>query len=245
MSYRNSIVKIAILYAVLLVVACNSQSENLTSSWQEAFEALLIDNHAEERISECGNFSGTDRFFLHDIDMDGIPELIVLNSIDEIAYIYTFRRGKALLLDYDEEDIPIIALLHGAARSRIRPSPENMPGFVFMWIGPSAGSFGTSSYYNRVVIDGESLIIADYGEWYIDIDTLHKLFDNFGSDADENILNAAIKEHTHFYINGNTVSQEELFRVFGRDEQPFQLYAVTIDNISEIIFRWKQNHQTQ
>jgi len=225
-----------------------------TLSWQEAYAALLRENHAEERISPDGNLAGFDHFLLHDIDMDGIPELFIRKLIytgntrydyDFIVTVYTFRNGEVVSLEYNEEEIWLRDLFAGAARTNIGPAPRNMPGFVFSIMGPSAGLFGTSSYYWRAVIDGDSLVIADYGEWYIDVKTLYELFDGFGYDTDDDILDAAIQEHTYFSINGNPVSLEELERVFGvfEDEDWWyhQLATVNRNNINDLIFGWVPN----
>ena len=270
-----------VLPAVLLLAACSSRSvnysieenryipaedveievesvwyvtnqDNPALSWQEAYAALLRENHTQERFSDDGNLVDLDRFLLHDMDMDGIPELFVLSTIDgfepynidRIVTVYTFREGAVMSLEYSDEDMWLAALFSGAARTRIGPAPENMPGFVFMGVGPSAGAFGVSTYHWRVVIEGDGLAIADYGEWSIDYEALHELFDDFGFNTDENIHEAAIMEHTHITINGNPVYEEALNRAFGGDrlvmrEGEFQLFYVNEDNINDLIFSWE------
>ena len=164
--------------------------------------------------------------------------MIVLNSIDGIVTVYTFRNDQVVSLDYG--DIDLLALLHGAARTSLGAAPENMTGFVFMWRGPSAGSFGTSAFYRRVVIDGYKLVIADYGEWFIDVNALHELFDDFGRGADWDELDAAIQKHTHLSINGIPVYEEELDRVFGlHGPRAFsRRHAVDFNSIEDVIFGW-------
>ena len=218
-----------------------------STTWQEAFASLLRENYAGERFSNCGGYFGRIRFFLHDMDMDGLPELFVLNSIDRLVTVYTFRNGAIVPIEHDEYDeyIPLFGLLHGAARMRIGPAPEQMPGFVFAEIGPSAGMFGTSSFFWRVVIDINRFVIADYGERLVDAGALHEIFDNFGHDADPDELDAARQEHTHILLNGNPVTEEELDRVFGRilEIGGFPCYDVTEENIRDIIFGWPPRHR--
>ena len=212
--------------------------DNFRHSWQEAYAALLRDNYAGVRYSDCGGYSGTNSFLLYDIDMDNVPELFVVDSFDYVVTVYSYRNGEVVSIEFGENDIPLAGLLHGAARMGIGPTHEGMPGFVFRDRWPSAGMFGTGVDFWRVVIEGDSLVIADHGEWYIDISALHELLDNFGRDADPDILDAAIAEHTHLRINGDIVSEEELNRVFGRDLETggaFRRYAVDEANIIDVI----------
>ena len=84
--------------------------ESTTKAWQEAYVSLLRENYAGVRFSDCGNLSGRIRFFLHDIDTDGLPELFVLNSLDELATVYTFRSGEVVQLEYDPDEIDLVRL---------------------------------------------------------------------------------------------------------------------------------------
>ena len=258
---KERVAKIFILFAVMVLTACGAQTAIHTDteshifaetaeedtpktaeikaalSWQEAYAALLRANYAEERISDCGNFGGFDRFFLHDMDLDGIPEMFVINSIDEIVTVYTFRNDEIASLSHGEE-IFLVEFLHGAARTYIGAPPPGVPGFVSMSMGPSAGMFGTSALYWRVVIDEDSLVISDVGEWRIDYAALHDLFDDFGFDTDEDVLDAAIKEHTYITINDNPATEEELDNLFDRGFSEFwpRFADVNEDNIQSVIF---------
>jgi len=223
-----------------MVVA--EEQEHAQISWQEAYATLLRDNYPV-RVSNCGNLIGPYRFFLYDMDASGIPELFVISSFEDIVDIYSFKDGDLISLEI-AENIPLYYLLRGAARMQINPPPQGMDGFVFMWRWPSAGLFGTGASYRRVVVDWDSasLVIVDYAEWYIDLTTLHELFDNFGFDTDTDILNAAIQEHTHLTINGDPVSEEELRSAFDRDWEwdGFRQHDVDEDNIQSIIFGWQE-----
>ena len=233
----------------MLLAACGNTQDNYepddnepiyniaTVSWQEAY-AEILQNYNYERVSDCGNFAGRLRFFLYDMDLDGIPEMVILNSFDETATVFTHRNGNIITLEHGE-DISLVPLLHGAARTRIGSAPKNMPGFVFMYRGPSAGCFGTSAFFRRVIVDEYRLVIADYGEWYIDLDTLHEIFNSSGCDVDADELDVAIQENTHLSINGIPVSEDELRRVFGIEDPPsFVLHDINDYNINEIIFGW-------
>ena len=215
---------------------------NRIPHWRKAFATLLLHNYPKG-YSDCGDFWGPHSFFLHDMDMDGIPELFVLDNFEDEAKIYAYRNGEIITIDLS--DIPLQGFLRGAARTSIGPAPGNTEGFVFSERWPSAGLFGTGADFWRVVIEGDRLVIADFGQWYIDVAALHKLFDNFGWDADEDVLNAAILEHTRLHINDVTVPESELNRVFGRDSVAgFRRYDVTDENVDYIIFGWAESPVT-
>ena len=235
--------------SMLLTVSCETASaefvendaeipisERQTLPWQEAY-ATLLREYAEKGHSI--------NFILHDFDKNGIPELIVAGytGFDEkpssegelIDAVYTFRDNEMLSLEYGESiiNVGIYAL---AIRCGITSTPDNTPGVITYEIGPSAGTFGTSCYYNRIVIDGNKLVIDAHGAYYVDITTLHELFDDFGYVADPDILQSAIEENTYFLINDNSVSLEELHRVFGNRDERLDYFNINEENIREIIF---------
>ena len=222
--------------------------DSLPLSWQEAFAALLWDKYEGEHISDCGNLIGRHRFFLHDMNLDGTPVLFVLNffaafttsnTLAEYTTVYTFSDGRVVPVGHGE-DIGITHLLHGAARTQMGPTPENVTGFTFMVHGPGS-EFGGSSIFWRAVMEDYNLVVADHGEWYIDIGSLRELFYNTLADTDQDIIYAAIQEHTHLSINGNPATKEELDRLFGLwdlDEFIFWLRNVDEANINDI-WGWK------
>ena len=72
-----------------------------TLSWKEAYAALL--RHYYEQYD--GEYSL--HFLLHDIDMDGIPELFISEQGDWIYHIdvvYTFRDGEVVFLKFGDGD---------------------------------------------------------------------------------------------------------------------------------------------
>ena len=70
----------------------------------------------------------------------------------------------------------------------------------------------------------------------MDLYTLHKLFDNFGRDEPINsaALNAAVQEHTHWYINDITVTSEEFYKVFSEEGRLSPL-RITETNIYDAV----------
>jgi len=200
-------------------------------TWQLAYAELLQD-YKKRIVMERG-----DRltFLLHDFDMDGTPELIVAGEYagELIDVAYTLANGEILRLEHGE-GVSIIGYALGA-RMGVTATPDNAPGLITYSIGPSAGMFGTSVLYRRIVIDGHRLVIDAHGSYYVDIGTLHELFDNFGyNEPDSDMLDSAIQEHTHYYINNNAVSQEELIHMF-REGTELIRFGITEENIREII----------
>ena len=226
-----------IAIVMLLLPACTDQ----VAGYQEVQEAYHQPQAAcailswQDVFYDVLNRSGWYRFMLYDMDLDGIPELFVIDSQTDEVTVYTVIDSMAVPLAHGD-GISLDHLLRGAARTTIHPAPEGVTGFVFAWTGPSAGRFGTSRFFRRVVMENGALVIADYGEIYIDIATLHEHFDGFGFDADDDVLYAAIEENTHIRINGNPVTEAELLSFFGSNIMPFELHEVNADNINDIIF---------
>ena len=207
--------------------------DSSAETWQEAYTGILRAYYA--LTSENDRLS----FFLHDFDMNGTPELLVVGEYNDkiVDAVYTFRGGKTLSLDYGEGvSIAEYAL---SARTGVTPTPDNVPGLITYAIGASAGAFGSSAWYNRIAIDGNRLVVDVHGRRYVDLDALHELFDDFGrgSDIDDVALDTAIEAHTHYYINDSAVSAEELRRMFG-EEEGLSPVRITEDNIrNNVVFR--------
>gem|GEM_PF-5795878 len=129
-----------------------------------------------------------------------------------------------------------IFLAHSALSARAGVKPANdMPGLITYMIGPSAGSFGTSTAYTLITVDEDTLVIAFTGCNYVDVEALHELFDNFGQDADEDVLQTAIQEHTYDYLNNELVTADELEAVFPRGfyDERITPIRITEANIKE------------
>ena len=201
------------------------------STWQEAYAVLL---------REYAEWSEYLYFLLHDFDNDGIPELIVMgheyyDGGELVDAVFTFKNGEVLSLEYDG-DVAIAGFALGA-RTRMLAAPGDAPGLIVYRIGPSAGVFGTSVNYYRIVIDGQRLVIDAHGERYIDISTLSELYNDFGygSDIDQAALINDINQHTHYYINDSAVPEKELCRTFELGNQ-ISFSSITEANIQQVIF---------
>ena len=199
-------------------------------TWREAYAALLCDyTERSERAF----------FLLPDIDKDGAPELIVVGEYSDeygsgdIDFTYTFKNGDVISLEYtDDVSIFDYAL---AARADMTVMPGNEPGLQTSLIGPSAGAFGTDAWYQIIVMDGNKLVIDIRGMRYVDVEALHELFDDFGRSIDDYAaLDAAIEEHTHYYINDIAASEEELYSIFHEGEE-LMLHSLTEENVHKVI----------
>ena len=179
-------------------------------------------------------------FLLYDFDKDDIPELIVVGEYMNEAFdaVYTFRDNEALPLEYDEDVFSTGSVLH--ARGGVTAAPGNAPGLITYFYGPSAGNFGADARYNRIVIDGNKLVIDACGMKDVDVETLHALFDNFGRGTDDYAaLDVAIQEHTRYYINDSAVSEIELNRMLAEEAvkgNNLSYFRITESNIREIVF---------
>jgi hypothetical protein len=213
---------------------CEATGADEIKSWQEVC-AILVREYEIKGDQEVGNSIS---FLLYDFDKDGIPELIVVGDYngEKIDIVYTFADGDVQSLEY-EEGVSLWGYALGV-RMGLRATTDNALGLITYEKGPSAGMFGISAYYQRIVIDGNRLVIDAYGAYYVDIETLHEMFDDFGYYADTDELDAAIEEHTYFLINDSAVSLEELNRMFSGGEELVR-FGGTEDNIQDFIFGWE------
>ena len=190
------------------------------------------------------DYSG--QFLMIDIDKDSTPELLIISYKqydDEPFFVaYTFRDGKVLPLENCAD--AWIAELILYARTRTTTAPGKAPGLITYTIGPSAGMYGCSIQYKKIVIDGNKLVIDAHGEKYIDVEKLIDLFGGYGYDIDDEILDAALLEHTHYYINDSIVSEMELDRMFEFGE-PITIYKINETNIRETIQEFQKTSATE
>ncbi|MCL2049275.1 MAG: hypothetical protein FWG87_11175 [Defluviitaleaceae bacterium] len=137
--------------------------------WTEPYRTILTDY--EKTGSQL-------YFILFDLDKSGTPELLVVGEHADNIYeaAYAFRNGGVTPLALGEG----VFLAHSALSARAGVEPANdMPGLITYMIGPSAGSFGTSTAYTLITVDEDMLVIAFTGCNYVDVEALHELFDNF------------------------------------------------------------------
>ena len=199
------------------------------ATWQKAYAALLR-AYYEEYDGEYRLF-----FLLHDIDMDGIPELFISEQgcwVEHIDVVYTFRDGRAISLEFGE-DVTFMAHLFSAGGPYLTANIGNAPGIVTR-IGGVGSVFGGNYWANLIVIDGNSLVVKYRGEWIVDVAALLELGVS-GNDFD------AIMKHTTITINGNAVSEEEFSQKFGHRGSCVHFlrpHLITENNIRDIIFGW-------
>jgi hypothetical protein len=212
---KNIIVAMALLVLMVIPAELPTIPE---VTWRGAYAALL-----QTYREAYEPYGGILRYIEYDIDLSGTPELIIVGiphenatAYEAVESVYTFRDGGAVRLELDA-DVNLMPYFL-AARFGITAAPDNNPGLVTYSVGPSAGSFGTNVYYKRLTVEGDRLVVSARGERLVDYDTLHGMFTDFGrGDYDSKILNSAIKEHTHFYLNGERVSEDSLNEVFFSD----------------------------
>ena len=195
-------------------------------TWQDAYAALL--RYYYEQYG--GEYSL--HFLLHDIDMDGIPELFISEQgdwVDHIDVVYTFRDGRVISLEFGE-DVTFMPHLFSASGPYLTPNIDNAPGVIAGFRGVNSIS-GGSYWVNLIVIDGYGLVVESRGEWIVE--AVSPLESSVGG----NDINA-IREYTTITINGAVVSEGEFLRVFGyRGSQPqLQTHLITETNIQNIIF---------
>jgi hypothetical protein len=207
--------------------------------WQEAYAEILwgYNERAWERAGSSEarrNFIG---FLLHDFDMDGTPELIVAGNYDtedngekEIDVVYAFRDGEVVELEYGED--LYIARFALAAKGGATITPDNTPGLITYFIG-SGSMVGASRWYQRIILDGDKLVLDAYGASEIDLKALYELFDDLFY-ADTAALSAATREHTHTHINDTPASKEELHRMFGEEER-LRFMEIHENNIRDLL----------
>ncbi len=212
----------------------NSENNNTISdlpedvaTWQEEYAQILM-NYIE---------GDHDLFFqLYDFDLDDFQELIIVGMSEGEEYdaVYTYKDYEVKKLGYDQDVFSALEFL--AVRSGHRVPPNSGEGLIIYHIGPSAGSFGTNIYYKLIKIDGNNLVIGATGERIVNIEVLHTLFDDFGrEEKDQEKLNLAIQENTHYYINDKEASEQELSQMFGLEEDNSKLFKITKDNIENAL----------
>ena len=234
---KKLILAMMVIVGLFAFAGCENESRYVTptESWQNVYAEILRDYIAENEDSDY-NF----HFLLHDIDESGVPELIVFrNDEDVYTAVYTFRNGEAVSLEIAED--VMLGIHFRAARLGVFVPPNNF-GLIMSAIGPSAGVFGTSAWFSRVVIDENALIIDGRGTRYVDVDALNELFGGHGrGDYDDDILKAAIAEHTRWYIDDMVVSETEFLHVFEWGESLigndfWRDNLLTEENIENVIF---------
>ena len=181
-----------------------------TMLWQETYAAILRD-YAPQFIDEWGNIFGY--FLVYDIDMDGVPELIVFEANRDFwmlnaVSVYSFRDGGLITIEATDR---LKYILTG-----IYAPHDNNPGIIVVSIG------GDSVSYTRLVIEENRFAISTWAAYGLTGDFL---------------LYYPYTAVIFWLIDGNDVSAEELENVFKRwDEVEDIIHRITEDNIHNIIF---------
>jgi len=234
----KKLIKVSMLAFALILAACGDQQEieieaepNVeisavkptstpepilqTSSWQEAYAALL--RHYETiLIQEWNNNYPNGYFFLHDIDGDGIPELFIFEEMTYLRGIeaYTFRNGTAIRLEHHE---------FGGLFGSFSAIPE-IEGIV------EFHAVGSGGRYRRIMIDDDRIFAASDGFMTLSEAGREK------SDADYWPLGL---EWYYLTINGEAVTVEEFeaeFGVIGWESIWLRDYPINEASIQSIIF---------
>jgi len=129
-------------------------AETSHAPWIIAFAEILTDMSRED--GEIG-------FLLHDIDGDGIPELLIDGwwpAYDHQAFAYTFRNGR--VIPFENPDL-IATFFPAAARIHLSATADNINGIIHK-------SFGSgSSHHAHIIIVGDRFIVNT--SWHADWDT--------------------------------------------------------------------------
>ena len=175
-------------------------------AWQDAYAELLryyagraLGNYYDERI---GGF-----FILYDIDLDGIPELIVANSFHFTSYLaaYTFSYGgvSSLYIESFADYSP-----------RLSVPPNNKPGIITrFWEGPFSAEtlmiLDGNRLISEIVISHQHMFVEGFHRWYVD-----------GVEVDEAVYNSVLES-----VFGSWYETERIY-----------IHEITEANIQDIIF---------
>jgi len=207
------------------------KTEAHTPTWQEAFMSLL--NEYEANLTESDMLC----FLLFDFNKSGVPELVIagLSKGDVYEAVYAFEDNEIVRIKCGEGVSLADTVL--SARSEMTVAAGGMTGLAHYYIGPSAGSFGTSTWHRLIMLVDGRLEVVKRGAAVVDVDALSELFDDFGRNADLEELGVAVSEHTIFYIDDVVVAEREFYAVFGSAEL-VQVFLVDERNAYDVIFGW-------
>jgi len=198
-----------------MTINCVPSLPNCSALWQEAYAEILRLYATGQYLKE---WEVSWNFALHDINHDGVPELL-LESRQESGhfyyrYVYTFADGVAIPLAFEG------FLTDGGIFSHIDDSP-----WVIAFL--AAGSGG---WYRKLEMVGHGLLPIAEGMALLS-DKGHEMMLEEGFDLQN-------YEWFNLTLNENEVTAEEFESVFGswNDRVWLNFYEVNNDNIMRIIF---------
>lgn len=161
------------------------------SHWQELYQGTLSPlawNHgafSDDRESQW-------QFGLHDINNNGIPELIVMGSQGYASHLFSVRYSHAMPIQF-EPGVSLNEIPAGSGTAFKKPH-DNRPGLI-----RTIGNLQFQTLYFHV-LEGDQLVLQTTG-------TIHRHY----GDGWEHL-------GTDFTINGQPATQQAFYRIFGADE---------------------------
>jgi len=181
---------------MLLISACGNQSESMqTIEYHDAYSALLWQYYEAAAHLEAEEMW---MFTFYDINRDGVPELIIWDSLFGSFFFtahsaYTFASGDVHKLEIDE------SFGGRPASLSIFPPPNNAPGIIVT----ASGEYGGG--YTLLNLEGDSLVIN------VSV-TANTLLRDYGV-----IL---------YYVRGIDATEAELHYLLYGLEDPYLLYQL-------------------
>ena len=209
----------------VISVIPKTQDHAPTYAWQEAYAEILW-QYAELPLDfdVLVEFDWGWNFILHDINQDGIPELILVMRYFTghfgIYAVYTFTNNEVVSLEFDEimGEVGLFA------------PPNNAPGVVFsQWAGSGA-------MYSKMGIEGNTLSIIVRGFHHLSEEGFEKEWEQ-GIDFEDSY------EWRVLTINDEPATVEEFEDMFGAwgGENWLRSAPITEDNIRDGVFGWNPN----
>ena len=196
-------------------------------SWQEAYTEILR-QYAELPLDfdSLGELGRGWNFILHDINQDGIPELILVMrylSFAGIYSVYTFTNDEVVSLEFDEVvgDVGLFA------------PPNNNPGIVFsQWAGSGA-------MYSKMGIEGNALSIMVRGFHHLNEEGFEKEWEL----SEQGLDFEYSYEWRVLTINDEPATAEEFEYMFGAWKREYWLrdFPIIEYNIRNGVLGWTQD----
>ena len=199
----------------------------VSETWQKAYAELLylyMETAATEPYMDWYSWY----FILHDIDLDGIPELFIrkVSLSGHVRHFgYTFLTREVVSLSP-----PDYSQLFGSLFVLTNDCPE-----IFLF--SAAGSGG---WYTQMIIAENSFVIIAEGVSHLSEEGLEREYKKGANFDFQNY------EWYDLFINGYSATVEEFEYVFGgwHERERLESFEITEANIQEIIFGWQPKVST-